>query len=114
MRHNPYATFFEQKVQETKLAFCEACQVGPKYNPRAGYNGLPTREARAPVGNTLRNPYVLPAAVTGFCLGGTLTYGAATNLPGFSVAVGYYGGQIVRMADRLGPHPALHRQPHVR
>jgi len=24
---------------------------------------------------------------------GTLTYSAATNLPGFSVAVGYYGGQ---------------------
>ena len=49
------------------------------------------REAIADVGKI---------AVTGFCLGGTLTYGAATNLPGFSVAVGYYSGHIVRMADQ--------------
>jgi carboxymethylenebutenolidase len=37
------------------------------------------REAIADVGKI---------AVTGFCLGGSLSYGAATNLPGFSVAVG--------------------------
>src|SRR5258708_10353473 len=73
------------------------------------------REAIADVGKI---------AVTGFCLGGTLTYGAATNLPGFSVAVGYYGGQIVRMAEqspkvptmlhfgRLGAHiPLSHVEP---
>ena len=46
-------------------------------------------------------------AVTGFCLGGTLTYGAATNLAGFSVAVGYYGGQIVRMADQSPKVPTM-------
>jgi carboxymethylenebutenolidase len=46
-------------------------------------------------------------AVTGFCLGGTLTYGAAANLPGFSVAVGYYGGHIVRMADRSPKIPTM-------
>ena len=58
------------------------------------------REAIADVGKI---------AVTGFCLGGSLSYSAAANLPGFSVAVGYYGGQIVRMADRktsLHPVPA--------
>src|SRR5579864_3856225 len=49
------------------------------------------REAIADVGKI---------AVTGFCLGGTLSYGAATNLPGFSVAAGYYSGHIVRMADQ--------------
>src|SRR5260370_15516038 len=30
-------------------------------------------------------------AVTGFCLGGTLTYRAAAQPPGLSAAVGYYG-----------------------
>ena len=44
---------------------------------------------------------------TGFCLGGTLSYGAASNLPGFSVAVGYYGGQIVRMADQSPKVPTM-------
>jgi carboxymethylenebutenolidase len=56
------------------------------------------REAIADVGKI---------AVTGFCLGGTLTYGAATSLPGFSVAVGYYGGQIVRMADQSPKVPTM-------
>jgi len=46
-------------------------------------------------------------AVAGFCLGGTLSYGAATNLPGFSVAVGYYGGYIVRMADQSPKVPTM-------
>src|ERR1700681_4835169 len=44
------------------------------------------REAIADVGKI---------AVTGFCLGGTLSYGAATNLPSFSVAVGYYGRHVL-------------------
>ena len=56
------------------------------------------REAIADVGNI---------AVIGFCLGGTLSYGAAVNLPGFSVAVGYYGGQIVRMADQSPKVPTM-------
>jgi len=56
------------------------------------------REAIADVGKV---------AVTGFCLGGTLTYGAAVNLPGFSVAVGYYGGQIVGMADQSPKVPTM-------
>src|SRR5258707_13963221 len=56
------------------------------------------REAIADVGKI---------AVTGFCLGGTLTYGAATNLPGFSVAVGYYGGQIGRIGRPSPKVPAM-------
>ena len=36
-------------------------------------------------------------AVTGFCLGGTLAYGAATNLPGF----------FVRMADQSPKVPTM-------
>src|SRR5258708_15034088 len=57
------------------------------------------REAIADVGKI---------AVTGFCLGGTLTYGAAANLPGFSAAVGYYGGHVGRMADKS---PQIPTQP---
>ena len=46
-------------------------------------------------------------AVTGFCFGGSLSYSAAANLPGFSVAVGYYGGHIVRMADQSPKVPTM-------
>src|SRR5712671_3793392 len=56
------------------------------------------REAIADVGKI---------AVTGFCLGGTLTYGAAANLPGFSVAAGSLGDQIVRMADQSPKVPTM-------
>ena len=56
------------------------------------------REAIADVGKI---------AVTGFCLGGSLSSGAATKLPGFSVAVGYYGGHIVRMANQSPKVPTM-------
>ena len=46
------------------------------------------REAIAEVGKI---------AVIGFCLGGTLAYGAATNLPGF----------FVRMADQSPKVPTM-------
>jgi carboxymethylenebutenolidase len=56
------------------------------------------REAIADVGKI---------AVTGFCLGGTLSYAASTNLPCFSVAVGNYGRHIVRMADQSPKVPTM-------
>lgn len=56
------------------------------------------REAIADIGKV---------AVTGFCLGGTLSHSAAINLPGFSVAVGYYGGRIIRMADQSPKIPTM-------
>ena len=34
-------------------------------------------------------------AVVGFCLGGTVAWGAAAQLSGLSAAVGYYGGGII-------------------
>ena len=40
-----------------------------------------------------------PVGIVGFCLGGSIAYAAATKLSGLSVAVGYYGGAIVRFAD---------------
>ncbi|WP_407149399.1 dienelactone hydrolase family protein [Bradyrhizobium sp. ORS 86] len=40
-----------------------------------------------------------PIGIIGFCLGGSVTYAAATKLSGLSAAVGYYGGAIVRFAD---------------
>lgn len=40
-----------------------------------------------------------PVGVIGFCLGGSITYAAATKLKGLTAAVGYYGGAIVRFAD---------------
>ena len=56
------------------------------------------REAIADVGKI---------AVIGFCLGGSLSYGAAANLPGLSIAVGYYGGHIVRMVDQSPKVPTM-------
>jgi carboxymethylenebutenolidase len=40
-----------------------------------------------------------PVGIIGFCLGGSIAYVAATKLSGLSVAVGYYGGAVVRFAD---------------
>jgi carboxymethylenebutenolidase len=40
-----------------------------------------------------------PAAILGFCLGGTLAFLAAAKLSGLSAAIGYYGGQIAKNAD---------------
>jgi carboxymethylenebutenolidase len=41
--------------------------------------------------------------IIGFCLGGSVAYSAAADLSGLSAAIGYYGGAIVRFADRA-PH----------
>jgi carboxymethylenebutenolidase len=40
-----------------------------------------------------------PVAVIGFCMGGTLSFVAATRLSGLAAAIGYYGGHIIRSAD---------------
>ncbi len=40
-----------------------------------------------------------PAAIIGFCLGGSVAFLAAARLNGLSAAIGYYGGQIVKNAD---------------
>jgi carboxymethylenebutenolidase len=40
-----------------------------------------------------------PVGIIGFCLGGSIAYGAATKLSGVKAAIGYYGGAIVRFAD---------------
>ncbi len=37
--------------------------------------------------------------IIGFCLGGSIAYGAATRLSGLTAAIGYYGGAVVRFAD---------------
>ena len=37
--------------------------------------------------------------VTGFCMGGTYTWGASAMIPGLAAAVGYYGGGIIGMKD---------------
>jgi carboxymethylenebutenolidase len=40
-----------------------------------------------------------PAAIVGFCLGGTLAFLAAGKLNGLSAAIGWYGGQIAKNVD---------------
>jgi carboxymethylenebutenolidase len=40
-----------------------------------------------------------PAAIVGFCLGGTLAFLATAKLNGLSAAIGWYGGQIAKNAD---------------
>jgi carboxymethylenebutenolidase len=40
-----------------------------------------------------------PAAIIGFCLGGSIAFLAAAKLTGLSAAIGYYGGQIAKNAD---------------
>ena len=43
-----------------------------------------------------------PAAIVGYCWGGTVAYMAASRLP-FACAVSYYGGGIGRLLDRMTP-----------
>ena len=43
-----------------------------------------------------------PVSILGFCLGGTVAYAAACNLPELASAVWYYGGHIVHM---IGQQP---------
>jgi carboxymethylenebutenolidase len=40
-----------------------------------------------------------PAAIIGFCMGGTIAFLAAAKLNGLSATIGYYGGQIAKNAD---------------
>src|ERR1700709_1185183 len=40
-----------------------------------------------------------PVGIVGFCLGGSVAYAAAPKLPALTVAIGFYGGAIVRFAD---------------
>jgi carboxymethylenebutenolidase len=40
-----------------------------------------------------------PAAISGFCMGGTIAFLAGAKLNGLSAAIGFYGGQIVKNAD---------------
>lgn len=46
-----------------------------------------------------------PVGVIGFCLGGTLSFLAATRATGLSAAVCYYGGGIVKFADETPKVP---------
>ena len=48
-----------------------------------------------------------PVGIVGFCLGGSVVYGAATKANDLSAAVGYYGGAIVRFADDRPKVPTL-------
>ncbi len=41
-----------------------------------------------------------PVSILGFCLGGTVAFGAACNIEGLASAVCYYGGAIAKMADQ--------------
>ena len=45
--------------------------------------------------------------ITGFCLGGTFTWGAAATLSGLSAAVGYYGGGIVERKNLQPKVPTM-------
>jgi len=48
-----------------------------------------------------------PVGITGFCLGGSLSFLAAARLSGLSAAVGYYGGAAVKFADEKPKCPVM-------
>ena len=45
--------------------------------------------------------------IVGFCLGGSVAWGAAAKLSGLSAAVGYYGGQIIANKDLQPQVPVM-------
>jgi carboxymethylenebutenolidase len=53
-----------------------------------------------------RRTYDVPVAVVGFCLGGSIAWLAAAEVP-LAAAVGYYGGQITSMNDRVPQAPVM-------
>lgn len=48
-----------------------------------------------------------PIGITGFCLGGSVSFAAASELSGLKAAVGYYGGAVVRFADKTPTVPTM-------
>lgn len=45
--------------------------------------------------------------VVGYCWGGSLAWAAATRLEGLDAAVGYYGGEVAKMADERPRCPVM-------
>jgi carboxymethylenebutenolidase len=58
--------------------------------------GAMMRDVAAAIDETKKSG---PAAIIGFCMGGTIAFLAAAKLNGLSAAIGYYGGQIAKNAD---------------
>lgn len=48
-----------------------------------------------------------PVGITGFCMGGTITFLAAAQLSGLKAAVAYYGGQIAKNVDQKPKVPIM-------
>ena len=49
----------------------------------------------------------LTVGVVGYCWGGSLAWASATRLDGISAAVGYYGGEVAKMADEQPRCPVM-------
>jgi carboxymethylenebutenolidase len=45
--------------------------------------------------------------IVGYCLGGSLAWLSAARVPGFSAAIGYYGGQVASMLDEKPKCPVM-------
>lgn len=45
--------------------------------------------------------------ITGFCLGGSIAFLAATRLNGLACAIGYYGGMVAKNADEKPKVPTM-------
>ena len=89
-------------------------------NFQTGYSPEDMTKARAAVGKVdfgamLRDTQAAIDAVkgagkvgiTGFCMGGTVTFLAAADLTGLSAAVAYYGGQIAKNVDKKTKVPTM-------
>lgn len=49
----------------------------------------------------------LTVGVVGYCWGGSLAWASATRLEGISAAVGYYGGEVAKMAGETPRCPVM-------
>ncbi|MFC4668707.1 dienelactone hydrolase family protein [Seohaeicola nanhaiensis] len=48
-----------------------------------------------------------PVSITGFCLGGSVAFGAAARLDGFLCSIPFYGGRIAAMKDERPRCPVM-------
>jgi len=110
----------DRVAEEGYVAIAPAVFDRMEKNFQTGYTPEDMTSARAMVGKAdfaamLRDTQAAIDAVkgsgkvgiTGFCMGGTITFLAAAELSGLSAAVAYYGGQIAKNVDKKTKVPTM-------
>jgi len=95
---------FDRKVKDFQSGYSpEEVAEARKFIANPDWDGM-LKDTQAAI-NEVKNAG--PVAIVGFCMGGSIAFLAATRLSGLSVAVGYYGGAVVKFADEKPKVPVM-------